>query len=188
MLLSCYVPSQIIPKSRIVHLADKQILKRHILSYPKIIVSKNPPGRGGGGGGFRYLAHGLHTKSDSLSSPHPRSTTDHILGGETLSAASDQPQPADTTSTASDDDGVAVGEASHADRDEETTNDKGDNATSNTNTRGNPQRNVHVPKTRLRQRSLNSLVTGHGLYVQIGHAGHVLSVKPVSRTLSKECN
>ena len=46
MLLSCYVPSQIIPKSRIVHLADKQILKRHILSYPKIIVSK---GRGGEG-------------------------------------------------------------------------------------------------------------------------------------------
>ena len=39
MPLSCYVPSQIIPKSRIVHLADKQILKRHILSF----VSKNPP-------------------------------------------------------------------------------------------------------------------------------------------------
>ena len=76
-----------------------------------------------------------HTKSDSLSSPHPRSTTDHILGGETLSAASDQPQPTDTTSAASDNDGVAVGEARHADRDEETTNDKGDNATSNTNTR-----------------------------------------------------
>ena len=51
MPLSCYVPSQIIPKSRIVHLADKQISKRHILSYPKIIVSKNPPGEGGGGGG-----------------------------------------------------------------------------------------------------------------------------------------
>ena len=50
MQLSCYVPSQIIPKSRVVHLADKQILKRHILSYPKIIVSKNP--REGGGGGF----------------------------------------------------------------------------------------------------------------------------------------
>ena len=83
-------------------------------------------------------------------------------------------------SAASDNDGVAVGEARHADRDEETTNDKGDNATSNTNTRGNPQRNVHVPKTRLRQRSLSSLVTGHGLYTQIG--------KPVSRTLSKECN
>ena len=46
MPLSCYVPSQIIPKSRIVHLADKQILKRHILSYPKITVSKNPPGEG----------------------------------------------------------------------------------------------------------------------------------------------
>ena len=58
---------------------------------------------------------------------------------------------------------------------------------SNTNTRGNPLRNVHVPKTRLRQRSLGSLVTGHGLYAQIGHASHVLSVKPVSRTLSKEC-
>ena len=52
MPLSCYVPSQIIPKSRIVHLADKQILKRHILSYPKIIVSKNPPGGGAGGEGF----------------------------------------------------------------------------------------------------------------------------------------
>ena len=51
MPLSCYVPSQIIPKSRIVHLAYKQILKRHIMSYPKIIVSKNPPGVGGGGGG-----------------------------------------------------------------------------------------------------------------------------------------
>ena len=62
MPLSCYVPSQIIPKSRVVHLADKQILKRHILSYPKIIVSKNTPGGGvggGGDGGFRYLAHGL---------------------------------------------------------------------------------------------------------------------------------
>ena len=44
MRLSCYVPSQIIPKSRVVHLADKQILKRHILSYPKIIVSQNPRG------------------------------------------------------------------------------------------------------------------------------------------------
>ena len=51
MPLSGYVPSQIIPKSRIVHLADKQILKRYILSYPKIIVSKNPPGGSGGGGG-----------------------------------------------------------------------------------------------------------------------------------------
>ena len=51
MRLSCYVPSQIIPKSRIVYLANKQILKRHILSYPKIIVSKNPRGGGGGGGG-----------------------------------------------------------------------------------------------------------------------------------------
>ena len=54
MPLSCYVPSQIIPKSRIVHLADKQILKTHIMSYPKIIVSKNPPPppplRTGGGG------------------------------------------------------------------------------------------------------------------------------------------
>ena len=49
MPLSCYVPSQIIPKSRVVHLADKQILKRHILSYPKIIVT----GGGGGGGGGR---------------------------------------------------------------------------------------------------------------------------------------
>ena len=51
MRLSCYAPYQIIPKSRVVHLADKQLLKRHILSYPKIIVSKNPPGRGGGVGG-----------------------------------------------------------------------------------------------------------------------------------------
>ena len=51
MPLSCYVPSQIIPKSRIVQIADKQILKRHILSYPKIIVSKNPAGWGGGWGG-----------------------------------------------------------------------------------------------------------------------------------------
>ena len=35
-------------------------VKRHILSYPKIIVSKNPRGVGEGeGGGFRYLAHGL---------------------------------------------------------------------------------------------------------------------------------
>ena len=76
------------------------------------------------------------TSSNSLSSPHPRSTTDHIIGGETLSATSDQPQLADTTSAASDNDGVAVGEARHADRDEETTNDKGDNAISNTNTRG----------------------------------------------------
>ena len=51
MPLSCYIPSQIISKSRVVHLADKQILKRHILSYPKIIVSKNPPRAGGGGEG-----------------------------------------------------------------------------------------------------------------------------------------
>ena len=74
MLLSCCVPSQIIPKSRIVHLADKQILKRHKLSYPKIIVSKNPPppppphhhGWGGGGRGFRYLAHGLYSTCSKL--------------------------------------------------------------------------------------------------------------------------
>ena len=64
MPLNCYVPSQIIPKSRVVHLADKQILKRHVLSYPKIIVSKNLGGGGGGGGGaggvgFQYLANGL---------------------------------------------------------------------------------------------------------------------------------
>ena len=43
--------SQIIPKSRVVHLADKQILKRYILSYPKIIVSKDLPGGGEGGVG-----------------------------------------------------------------------------------------------------------------------------------------
>ena len=57
MRLSGYVPSQIIPKSRVVHLADKQILKRHILCYPKITVSdclqKSPGGGGGGGGGGR---------------------------------------------------------------------------------------------------------------------------------------
>ena len=76
------------------------------------------------------------TKSNSLGSLHPRSTTDHVLGGGTLSATSDRPQPTDTTSAASDNDGVAAGEASHADRDEVTTNDKGDNATSNTNTKG----------------------------------------------------
>ena len=56
MRLSCYVPSEIIPKSRVVHLADKHILKSHILSYPKITVSKNLRGVGVGG---RYLAHGL---------------------------------------------------------------------------------------------------------------------------------
>ena len=50
-LLSCYVPFQIIPKSRVGHLADKQILKRRILSYPKIIVSNAAGGGGGGGGG-----------------------------------------------------------------------------------------------------------------------------------------
>ena len=44
MSLSCYVPPQIIPKSRVVHLADKQILKRHIQSYPKITVSKTHGG------------------------------------------------------------------------------------------------------------------------------------------------
>ena len=60
------------------------------------------------------------TKSDSLSSPHPRSTQDHILGGETLSATSDQPQPTDTTSAASDNDGMTVGEASHADHNPQT--------------------------------------------------------------------
>ena len=59
MPLSCYVPSQIIPKSRVVHLADKQILKRHILSYPKIIVSKNSPGEGRGRVSIPGLAHGL---------------------------------------------------------------------------------------------------------------------------------
>ena len=37
--------SQMIPKSRVVHLAEKQILKRHILSSPKITVSKNLQGR-----------------------------------------------------------------------------------------------------------------------------------------------
>ena len=46
MRLSCYVPYPIIPKSRVVHLADKHILKRHILSYPKITVSKNRRGEG----------------------------------------------------------------------------------------------------------------------------------------------
>ena len=80
MRLSCYVPYQITPKGRVFHLADKQTLKRHILSYPqnhrlqkspgrlspKSSVSKNPQvggwlgGLGGGSGlGGRYLAHGL---------------------------------------------------------------------------------------------------------------------------------
>ena len=80
MPLSCYIPSQIIPKSRVVHLADKQILKRHILSYPKIIVSKNPPpgGRGGGArerGGFRYLAHGLYPLKANF-----RTAGDQLMG------------------------------------------------------------------------------------------------------------
>ena len=48
MLLSCYVPSQIIPKSIIVHLADKQILKRHIMSYHKKNCLQKSPGGGGG--------------------------------------------------------------------------------------------------------------------------------------------
>ena len=72
MPLSCYVPSQIIPKSRVVHLADKQILKRHILSYPKITVSKNlplPPGGWEGWegwvGGRRVSIPGPWTKRDS---------------------------------------------------------------------------------------------------------------------------
>ena len=34
----------------------------------------------------------------------------------------------------------------------------------------NPQQNVHVPKTRLCQRSLSSPDTGYGLYAPIGHA------------------
>ena len=68
MWLSCYVPSQIILKSRIVHLADKQILKRHIRSYPKIIVSKKSPGEAGEGGGGWYLAHGLYVGSFSYTS------------------------------------------------------------------------------------------------------------------------
>ena len=59
MLLSCYVPSQIISKSRIVHLADKQILKRHILSYPKNHCLQ-------WGEGFRYLAHGLYSTCSKL--------------------------------------------------------------------------------------------------------------------------
>ena len=50
MPLSCYVPSQIIPKSRVVHLADKQILKSHILSYSKITVGGGGGGVGGDGG------------------------------------------------------------------------------------------------------------------------------------------
>ena len=65
MPLSCYVPSQIIPKSRVVHLADKQILKRHILSYSKIIVSKNP--RGAIPGPWTNSSY----KSESASRPIP---------------------------------------------------------------------------------------------------------------------
>ena len=84
MPLSWYVPSQIIPKSRVVHLADKQILKRHILSYPKIIVSKNPP-RGVGGwvvvvGGVRYLAHGLRLINAPKTS-HDTSTKTRVAYG-----------------------------------------------------------------------------------------------------------
>ena len=36
-------------------------MKRHILSYPKIIVSKNPPGGWGGGGGGRVTIPGPWT-------------------------------------------------------------------------------------------------------------------------------
>ena len=59
MRLSCFVPSQLIPKSSVAHLADKQILKKHIQSYPKITVSKKQnktnkqktkQKKGGGGG------------------------------------------------------------------------------------------------------------------------------------------
>ena len=39
MRLSCYVPSQIIPKSRVVHLEDKQILKRHTHSCQPLVQS-----------------------------------------------------------------------------------------------------------------------------------------------------
>ena len=76
MPLSCYVPSQIIPKSRVVHLADKQILKRHILSYPKITVSKNPRGRGvgvGWGGGSipgPWTTH-THRHTQDVGRPNP---------------------------------------------------------------------------------------------------------------------
>ena len=66
MRLSCYVPSQIIPKSRVGHLADKQILKRLIQSYPKIIVSKNPGGLGGGVIPGPWTIDTLQTSSSSL--------------------------------------------------------------------------------------------------------------------------
>ena len=62
MRLNCYVPSQIIPKSRVVHLADNPILKRHILSYPKMMSPNIPPGGGGGGGGRRVSIPGPWTK------------------------------------------------------------------------------------------------------------------------------
>ena len=52
--------------------------------------------------------------------------------------------------------------------------------------KGNPQLNVHVPKPELRQRNRSSLVTGHRPYGQLRHANPVLSVKPASRTPSKE--
>ena len=54
MRLSCYVPSQIIPKSRVVHLADKQILKTHTELSKNHCLQKSPGvvmGGGGGGGG-----------------------------------------------------------------------------------------------------------------------------------------
>ena len=89
---------------------------------------------------------------------------------------------------------MAVGEASHADR-YETRKQPTTQVTTLPATR-TPEGNESPTKsaraeTRLCQRSLSSLVTGHGLYghglyAQIGHASHVLSVKPGSRTLSKE--
>ena len=81
MPLSCYIPSQIISESRVVHLADKQILKRHILSYPKFIVSKTPPPHppGGWGAGLRGWGGGsipgpwtnLDVFFDHINSFHP---------------------------------------------------------------------------------------------------------------------
>ena len=128
-----------------------------------------------------------HTKRDSLSSPHPRSTTDHILGGETLSAASDQPQPADSTGTASDNDGVAVGEASHADRDGETTNDKGDNATSNTNTRGeSPKKRARAENPTMSTQPEQSCHGSRTLRPDRARKPRALS-QASTRTLSKEC-
>lgn len=73
ILRSPLLKAQSSPKSRVVHLEDKQILKSHILSYPNIIVSKNPPPhtpptpRREGGGGVRVLIAGPWGRMQRLS-------------------------------------------------------------------------------------------------------------------------